>query len=436
MNVLLMLLLLAACSSEEETKPKNLIDTIDGNIETNSEIEYIPDTYLNLYQPFKILEDEKPLIDDLIKYIEASYENKEEGVYHGYISEKYINQPFNIEWVDKTEGRLDVKNKLMPILDRIEERCPGVRDTMLPLSVHVFEATKGMWSKSNGLYASNTSIKYSKDSGLGNVVQTLDLVKPAISILGDYYDEDLIYYGQGQQTSYEQKGFYVWEVPEDSQHAFWALDNVFAHELGHHYISSWMSKNGYSDIKSKFFSEYLAEFFRGVCYGNYAESPKNQSYKRREHQRYRISCPNPDKPSVFNQIACEELNHFPYVYYGASKPTRHRKHTHYNPHLDDFIGNEVYLNKFDSAQTWKAVEATLASMKGEKAGCFPSQIMSDEQCMWQIVQDGHSNKEENKPLIWTKREFLQKFCDHYPCGYAKEIFREQYETYSEHFIEW
>ena len=429
MNVLLMILILAACSSEEETKPKNQIDAIEDNIETNSEIEYIPDTYLNLYQPFKILEDDKPLIDNLIKYIEASYENKEKGVYHGYIPEKYINQPFSIEWVDETDGRLDVKNKLMPVLDRIEERCPGVRDNMLPLSVYVFKAMEGSWTKNTGLYSSNTEIKYGTYEGKENVILTLDLVKPAISIMGDYYDEDLIYFGQGQQTSYEQKGFYVWEVPEDSQHAFWALDNVFAHELGHHYISSWMARNGYSDIQSKFFTEYLAEIFRGVCYGNYNESPKSQAYRKSRYSWYLTEC-------YENDIFCDDLDTYPYEYYGASKPTRHRKHTHYNPHLDDFIGNEVYLKKFDSAQTWKAVEATLADMKGEKAGCFPSQIMGDEQCIWQIVQDGHSNKEENKPLIWTKREFLQKFCDHYPCGYAKEIFREQYETYSEHFIEW
>ncbi|MFK7827962.1 MAG: hypothetical protein AB8G05_27685 [Oligoflexales bacterium] len=427
MKYLVIIFLLLSCGPEE--KQKNQIAIEPPVSKEPKRIEYYPSTYLNLYKPFKIYEEEKPLIDDLMKYLEASYESKDKGVYHGHIPESFVNQKFDITWVDKTGGELDVKFKLMRVFDRINARCPGVTDTMLPLEVHVVKADKGVWTKNMAIYSSNSEIKYGSYQGKDDVILTLGGIKPVITIKGDHYTEDLSYFGQGNQTSLEEKGYYDWDVPVGKERPRWGIDNVFAHEVGHHFISSWIVKNGYHDLQSKFFGEYIADFFRGVCYGNIEESPRIQVWRSEYLLWHKAECRTLG-------LFCDEIDHYPYKYHGPREVVRHYMHPHYNPNLDEFIGNEKFLKRFDSAETWKAVQATLASMTGDKAGCFPYEKNPNEECMWQIVQDGQSNQEENKPLIWTKREFLQKFCDHYPCGHAEKFFQEQYQTYSENFLEW
>lgn len=350
-------------------------------------------------------------VKDLVKYFESGFRARNTTLTHGYIPTVHLENSRSIDYFDDTEGVLPGMEKIKTVFPRMYERCPILKSDKLQAPLHISWNGRTSLGEENwksttaGLYI-GPAITFWEDRGEIFLEDTHTFAPDhTIIIWGEKKD----FYGWPKQLHSEIWGHEAWETPVDEDDRYFggatgpSMDQVFAHEYGHHFFSAWAMNHGRSLFHTRHFSEGLAEIFAAICYGTPHESPFVVEQYRSQPER--LTMP-------FIQVGAL---YFPYEF-------------------DRLITWEALHDNLDPEQMFDAVLRTLEAMEGRLPRCYPEDLRQVRRCSWEYAEAYPvAYPERFAPLSFTRGEFAERFCDNYDCPeefkdfftYVSETLREK-----------
>lgn len=335
-----------------------------------------------------------PAADDLYRYWESWRDSWSTDLNHGYIPEVYLSRiqkaPNNIDYVDVTEGRVLGLEKLPPVLDRAFERCPSLDQKQFEAPLQV------RWAEDDGIASAGRFfrqyLRLVDESGLKLWSNTQFF--PAIVIKGEYSHQGVTV-AYPNQTVREIDGADVWdEIGGPGS----GIDRTFAHEYGHFLMQAWALNNGRSMVQSWEFSELFAELFLHLCWGSILERPGFAS------RSVEFDTRNGRPFDSFYELLRNPGSPNPYTQYDLRS-------------LEMLIMWEIHNGRFEPNKMLISLFDTLSQMRGRKLDTYPAYDRYGTflaRAPW--AADDSRVVLEDRPVIFTRSEFLELFCDNYPCG--------------------
>lgn len=385
-------------------------------------IEYCPDTNFEwIRKPcFRdIRPDQKEVAKDFFTWFEKSYENWSSDLNTGFRPSLYLSSepkaPDNIKYVDDTNGLVPGIEKLKTIIPEMAKRCPTITDGwyQAPLEVR--------WKDRN---ASGTAGNY---EGIGTSLRenssNVALPFAPIPDWGLYGAPVINIKGEFVRPANTPKGWYGYQYPVQlfrektggktyqeggRDPDYKALDEAFSHEYGHFLTNAWQINNGRSTIESYMFSEMVAEMVRMLCWGDVSDDRQwlNSVYGDRFQDTSR-------KPFEIDEQTYPTINRrffdSNYVLYSMSS----------------LIYWEKYHNRLIPDRMFRAIFSTMASMKGRVIKDYPALDRTSGEVLTKLLPWARSMDNpavlQNPPVMFTRQEFLENFCNFYECGELKSL---------------
>lgn len=414
--------------------------------------------------------------EDLIQYHEHVYRSMGSTLKHGYVPRAYLSRP-SIQYIDRTAGKIPGIHKLKPVLTRIQQRCGVYQDDRKSgLNVRVEWIDKSFPSPSNAgafyLSGALTGLRIvradlalppeQRKQKLGFFNHTKPEDKISLNAEG-YTFED------GTQTLLDKtKGKYWEEHCTNGKDVagcwgleppgFSFLDESFAHELGHAFFTEWAMSNGRSNFQTMKFREMFAELFLDICYrdvGNHIVAKWNLENEFRR-SKWEDTTTRFSASECEGKYDCSQLSEFlrtaPPVIRPKEWRVKKQGHAYFKQEdiLDPYQTNK---NPFDMkflaymkakglwsdaerTKVFQAVLKTLEEMQGEKPPvCAPEFVVPEyewpsfndkfvpirtdphpeaSKCAWGISEKLLPLSQNERPLVFTAREFYRVFEKHYP----------------------
>lgn len=354
-----------------------------------------------------IKKSEIPEADDYFRWFEATWKAWDKSVVVDHSPKLYLEKrpsaPDHIEYIDDTRGAIPGFEKLKAVFPEMLKRCPSMAEPRFkaPLLVRWKDSsapgTAGAFEQVSTRLSDNPDGSFSPSAPL--------ILSSWIEIKGEYRKSgDPLNGGTGyafpKQTFLERTGGKSWA---EGGYSTFSLDQTFSHEYGHFLIYAWAMNNGRSAIQSFMFSEFVAELIRSICWGDVMENPNwIKSYLE---STYSASDP---KPFISSENS----------YLNVSRRGQSLNYALYS--LEKLIVWQKYKGTFQSDAMFRAIFATMETMTGRIVKDYPAYSSTDGALLTPLLPWSRAidNKAilEKAPMMFTRQEFLEKFCDHYPCG--------------------
>ncbi|MDQ3230677.1 MAG: hypothetical protein M3Q07_02570 [Pseudobdellovibrionaceae bacterium] len=217
-------------------------------------------------------------------------------------------------------------------------------------------------------------------------------------------------YAFPKQTFLEQTGGKSWA---EGARSLYSLDQTFSHEYGHFLSYAWALNMGRSPIQSFMFSEMIAEIVRTLCWGDISDDlvwAKDSAEYGSEWD---------PRPYGHNEI----------TYKTASRRWPGINYKLYS--IADLITWQRYKGTLDTDMMFRAIFATMESMTGRQIKDYPAYSSLDGTLLIPLLPWSRAidNKAiiEKAPMMFTRQEFLEKFCSQYPCGELEYLIKADAE---------
>jgi hypothetical protein len=347
-----------------------------------------------------------PVADSIYRFWEAVRANWTTTINVGITPKEYLaNIPSGFDqivWIDKTQGKIQGFEKLKPVLDEMAVRCPQIKDKDLSAPLQVVWATENETLSPGQFSANDPSLSFEKD----RVAFTANLnSRPWLNVRAEWFKDMGNGYSYGwrwpNQTFREQTGGKSWA---DGGVAIKSIDQTFAHEFGHFIVQAWAFNNGRSNIQSQYFAEGFAELFRTVCWGG----------------------PQDNLQWVASEVRSSDM---PTGWLETYRNSNHRfsKGSEYDLNsLSDIISWKQYKGEYKTAEFFGAMLKTLGQMEGRIIRNYPVISPVDgilaEAAPWTDSSNFRFPQIKNDaPMMLTRQEFVERFCDNYDCGEIKDL---------------
>jgi hypothetical protein len=352
-----------------------------------------------------IKRSEIPAADDYFLWFEATWKAWNKSLILEHTPKIFLKTktpaPDHIEYIDETKGSVPGVEKLKAVIPEMLQRCPSMADERFKAPLIVYWRSNDFPGTAGNFQSIETQLN---DTPEGDFYPAAPLIWSSwINVKGEYVKpantpKGWDGYKWPEQTFLEQTGGKSWAAGGRSLSS---LDQTFSHEYGHFIAYAWSLNTGRSPIQSYMFSEMLAELVRVVCWGDVIDDPVwTKDDAEREASR-----PKPYETDESN-------------YRNVSR--RWRSHNYKLYSLEKLIIWQTYKGIFDSDKFFRAIWDTMEAMTGRIIKDYPAYSSYDGELLTPLLPWSRAidNKAiiEKAPMMFTRQEFLEKFCDHYPCG--------------------
>lgn len=307
-----------------------------------------------------------PAADDLYRFWESWRKSWGVDLNHGHVPETYLSMipraPEHIRYVDNTNGDIPGLDKMPIVLKKAFERCPSLNESELhaPLEVR--------WSPDKDIVYQGRFfehyLKLTDENGLK--LRSNSQFYPAISIKASESEE--------------------------------VRNETFIHEYGHFIQHAWSLNSGRSMVQSHEYAEFIAELVRHLCFGSILEKPGYASK-------------SVEQGSWYGQ---------PFDSFFESFKTPGTP----NPHMPYSLGSveklimwEIHNYRLEPNEMFKSMIKTILQMKGRKLDSYPAHDMYGNflsRAPW--ASDDSEIALKDQPVMFTRSEFLELFCNNYDCN--------------------
>ncbi|MDQ3234286.1 MAG: hypothetical protein M3Q07_20960 [Pseudobdellovibrionaceae bacterium] len=354
-----------------------------------------------------IKRSEIPAADDYFKWFEASWKAWDTSLVLDHTPKLYLQTrpaaPDHIEFIDDTKGAVPGIEKLKGVFPEMLKRCPSMAEGRFKAPLIVRWKDSSAPGTSGAFQSIETQLNDNPDGSFRPVAPLI--WSGWIEIKGEYKKSgDPLNGGSGysfpKQTFLEKTEGKSWA---EGARALYSLDQTFSHEYGHFLAYAWAVNNGRSPIQSFMFSEFLAELIRSVCWGDVMDDPTwMNSYIDSNYT------PTDAKPFISSESS----------YRDVSRRGQSLNYALYS--LEKLIVWQKYHGIFDSDRMFRAIFDTMEAMTGRIIKEYPAFSSTDAALLTPLLPWSRAidNKGiiEKAPMMFTRQEFLEKFCEHYPCG--------------------
>jgi hypothetical protein len=235
------------------------------------------------------------------------------------------------------------------------------------------------------------------------------LWSPVIEMRGEYVHLDGTPkgwrgYKYPLQTFKEQTGGKDWsELGSAKNSPVSSLDQTFAHEYGHFLVQAWAVNHGRNSLQTYMFAEFFAELFRTVCWGSLYDIPSFIEFDFKRIEEAKLL--DPEKPFIGLKSYANDSRRYPDLQYGLYS-------------FQELIVWEKYNKRYDSDKLIRAVFSTMKAMTGRIIKDYPANSGIDGKPLMEMLpwsKDMSPEMVQQAPMMFTRQEFLEKFCDHYEC---------------------
>lgn len=359
------------------------------------------------YGNWGILPGEEPIANSMYHFWESVRGSWTKTLNHGYVPTDYLERlPSgfdHIVWTDKTKGSIQGFEKLKATLLEMRNRCPLLADKSLQAPLEVAWATENDITAPGQFFGNNPTLRWEVDriSFTANL-----LVRPTLNVRAEWIKT----YADGHedgwrwplQTFKEQTNGKSWA---DGGTALFSIDETFSHEYGHFLIQGWALNHGRNTLQTQWFAESWAETFRAVCWGDFRD---NLEWSKTE--------------ILFKS--------------GSGIDTWIKTYTEWNHRfqngdeytlgsIGDVISYKMSRGEYIPSEVFNAMLKTLSNMEGVIVPAYPVKSTYDKSMLFQAAPwtgtDPMPFALSDAPRLFTRQEFLQKFCGNYDCGPMKQL---------------
>lgn len=353
-----------------------------------------------------ILPGEEPIADSIFRYWEAVRSNWSKTINVGLTPKEYLQKTPSgfdqIVWTDKTDGKIQGFEKLKVTLSEMQTRCPQLSDKSLQAPLEVVWATEKE-TFAPGQFSSNRPwLLFEKDRVAFDANTNS---RPLLNVRAEWIRDMGNGYSYGwkwpDQTFKEQTGGKAYA---DGGFAEKSVDETFAHEFGHYIVQAWALNYGRSNLQSQHFAEGFAELFRTVCWGG----------------------PQDNIKWVANDITSTNMPRGRIKTYQKSDHRFSRSGEYALDSLGDVISWKQSKGEYDTAEFFGAMLKTLEDMQGRIIRDYPvispvDGILTDTAPWTNSSNFVFPQIKNDAPMMLTRQEFVEKFCDNYDCGDIKDL---------------
>lgn len=365
--------------------------------------EWESDTYFlsgGEFGNFGILPGEEDIADSMYRYWEGVRSNWNKDLKHGVIPEAYLTKVSDeIEWVDGTEGKIQGFEKLKAVLPEMKSRCPSLDQDMFRAPLRVLWGRENDSPNTGRMYATaDVHLDFDQSENRKTIRSNTNL-RPILVVRAEWPKRgpqgDLIGYEWPKQTFKEITGGKSYS---DGAFTSYSVDETFAHEYGHFLMQAIALNTGRSKVQTQKFSEFFAEAFRTLCWGGSQDNPDWVPWNYKS-----------DFGSNYENRMDTYLNS-----YGRFRNAEYAMYS-----FDSFLTHEAHFGRYDTDKIFKAMVETILSMKGRIVNDYPAIDPSNGDVLlsyapWSAF-DVYPLVKDDPAVMFTRQEFLDRFCDHYEC---------------------
>jgi hypothetical protein len=364
---------------------------------------------------YGILPGEEPIADSMFRYFEAIRANWTQTINHGVIPEDYLARVpsgfENIMWTDSTGGQIKGFEKLQATLQEMQSRCPQIALPTFQAPLEVVWATDKDTPFPGRFLPNSVALRWEKNRVSFSANNN---VRPRMLIRAEWVKTYPSGHWDGwkwpNQTFKEQTGGRSWA---DGGFTSFSVDETFAHEYGHFVLQAWALNNGRSNLQSQWFAEGFAELFKLVCWGGLQDRPDWVSMNARRL----------NDPFNFSLLL-------------QTYKTADHRFSYSSEYMLDSLGELITWKQdrreFKAEEFFEAMLKTLEQMEGRIIRDYPvvspvDGVLTDTAPWTNASSFMFPEIKNDAPRMFTRQEFLEKFCDNYECGDMKELLKADAE---------